>query len=53
MRAWSDSITDLMGTNLSKLREIQTGKPSMLQSVGSQRVGHNLVIEQECSGRTG
>ena len=25
-----------------------TGKPGVLQSMGSQRVGHNLVIEQQC-----
>ena len=25
----------------------RTGKPGMLQSMGSQRVGHNLVIEQK------
>ena len=27
--------------------EGQTGKPGMLQSMGSQRVGHNSVTEQE------
>ena len=32
-------ITNSMDLNLSKLWE--TGKPGELQSVGSQRVGHN------------
>ena len=32
--------------NLSKLREIETGKPGMLQSMGSQRVRHDLMTEQ-------
>ena len=36
---WLDGITDLMDMSLSKLQE--TGKPDMLQSMGSQRVGHN------------
>jgi len=32
--------------NLSKLWEImKTGKPGTLQSLGSQRVGHDLVTE--------
>ena len=34
--------------NLSELQEVlRTGKPSMLQSMGSQRVGHNLATEQQ------
>ena len=28
-------------------RQWRTGKPSVLQSMGSQRVGHNLVTEQQ------
>ena len=28
-------------------------KPGMLQSMGSQRVGHNLVTEQQLLGRKG
>ena len=37
-----DGITDSMGMSLSKLRRIvKTGKPGALQSMGSQRVGHN------------
>ena len=37
-----DSITDSMDMNLSKPRElVMEGKPGVLQSMGSQRVGHN------------
>ena len=35
---WLDGITDSMGMSLSKF---STGKPSVLQSTGSQRVGHD------------
>ena len=39
---WLDSITNSMDMNLSKLQKIgRTGKPGMLQSMGSQRVRHN------------
>ena len=35
-------ITDLMDMNLSKLWELMVkGKPGILQSMGSQRVGHD------------
>ena len=34
-----------MNMNLSKLWE--TGEPGVLQSMGSQRVGHDLVTEQQ------
>ena len=43
---WLDSITDSLDMDSSKLQEIveRTGRPSMLQSNGPQRVGHNLAI---------
>ena len=46
---WLDSITDSVDVNLFKLQEIYrgTGRPGMLQSLGSQGVGHDLVTEQQ------
>ena len=39
-----DSITDSMDMNLSKLQEIVKDRgPGVLQSMGSQRAGHDLV----------
>ena len=35
---WLDGITNLMDMSLSKFRV--TGKPGVLQSMGSQRAGH-------------
>ena len=43
---WLDGITDLMNCSLSMLRGLlMTGKPGVLKSTGSQRVGHNWVTE--------
>ena len=40
--SWSKSITDLMDTNLSKLREgVEDREPGVLQSMGLQRAGHD------------
>ena len=47
---WLDSITDSMDMNWSKLQEIMKDRePSVLQSMGSQRVGHDLSTEQQNS----
>ena len=38
---WLDGITDSMDMSLSKLQDlVMTGKPGMLQSMGSERIGH-------------
>ena len=39
---WLVGITNLMDMNLSKFRElVMDREPGMLQSMGSQRVGHD------------
>ena len=43
----------LNGQSLSKLWEMvkeRTEEPGVLQSMGSQRVGHNLATEQQVRG---
>ena len=39
---WLDSITETMDLSLSKRQEmVKEGKPGMVQSMRSQKVGHN------------
>ena len=42
---WLDGITDSMG--ISSGSWLWTGMPGVLQSMGSQRVGHDLVTTQQ------
>ena len=42
---WLKGVTASMDMSLSKLQE--TGKPGVLQSMVSERVGHNWVTEQQ------
>ena len=43
---WLDGITDSMNMSLSKLWEIvKTGRLGVLQSMGSERVRHNLATQ--------
>ena len=43
---WLDGITNTMDMSLSRLRDWWwTGKPGVLQSMGSQRVGHDWATE--------
>ena len=45
-----DGVINLMDMSLSKLREmVMTGKPGVLQSMGSQRVRQDLGTEQQQS----
>ena len=49
---WLNGITDSMDMQLSKLRRYwRTGEPGMLQSMRSERVGHDWVSEQQNSCR--
>ena len=45
---WVDGIPDSMDMSLIKLQEmVKDGKSGMLQSLGLQRVRHNLVTAQQ------
>ena len=44
---WLDSITDSMDMNLSKFQEVVENREAwLLQSMGLQRIRHNLVTKQ-------
>ena len=47
-----DSITDSRDMSLSKLREMVKGREAWCAVfTGSQRIGHNLAIEQQQEAR--
>ena len=49
-RVRQDWATEVNWTWANSRRQWRTGKPGMLQPMGSQRVGHDLVTEQQSIG---
>ena len=46
---WMASLTQWTWVWANSGRQWRTGKPGVLQSMGWQRVGHNLATEQQCN----
>ena len=42
---WLDGIADSMDVSLSELQEMNSGRPGVLQFMGSQRVRHDRATE--------
>ena len=44
---WLDGITDSVDMNMGELQEMMRNRLGVLQSMGLQRVRHDLVVEQQ------